>query len=235
MRIDWIRAAAAAFAIAAVAGGAQSDDKRADFIRRKLAALQTFSEANQSSLRRYTWTETVRFLLKDELRSTWQFSCRYGADGRVERTPIGAPPPGTTAGPFRPSEKEGTKEQFEATLQSVRAAVALYVPPDPRKLEEASQAGRIRVERPIDGEAALSVASYAKPGDSVLLDFRTDKRKLARLKVRTYLDDPAVPVDVDIRYAALPDGTNHPEIVEVTEAREAIRVMIQSSTYRIAP
>jgi hypothetical protein len=234
MRRSWI-CGAAACAIAVAALGAQSGDSRSDFIRKKLAAIRQYAEANQASLRRYTWIETVRFLLKDELRSTWKFACRYGADGRIERTPIGPPPPGTTAGPLAPSEKEGTKEHYAASLQSIRAAVALYVPPDPRKLEEAFQAGRVRTEKPIQGEALLRISDYAKPGDSLFLDFRTDLRKLVRLQAASSPNDPTQAVTIDVRYATLPDGTNHPKTVEVAEAGEAFRVMIESSDYRTAP
>jgi hypothetical protein len=235
MRTGWIRAAAAACGIASVAVGAQSGDTRGDFVQRKLAAVEKFAAENQAALRRYAWMETVRFLLKDELRSTWQFSCRYGADGRVVRIPVGPPPPGTTAGPFAPKPGRESKEELEATVAKVRAVVALYVPPETKKLQEAFQAGRVRTERPIQGEALLRIADYARTGDSVLLDFRTDLRKLVRLQAASYLDDPSQAVAIDVRYATLPDGTNHPGTVEVSEQRTAMRVMIETSDYRSAP
>jgi hypothetical protein len=227
--------AAAALAIAGVAAGAQRGDTRQDFIRKKLAAVEKFAAQNQAALRKYTWTETVRFLLKDELRSTWQFSCRFGADGRVVRTALGPPPPGTTAGPFVPKPGRESKEELEATVAKVRVVVALYVPPDTQKLEEALQAGRVRTERPIQGEALLRIADYARAGDSVLLDFRTDLRKLVRLQAASYLDDPSQAVAIDVRYATLPDGTNHPGTIEVSEQRTAMRVMIEASDYRATP
>ena len=236
MRHVWVRAAAA-LAIASAAAGAQRGDTRQDFIQKKLAAVEQFASANQAALRKYTWTETVRFLLKDELRSTWQFSCRYGTDGKIVRTAKGPPPPGTTAGPFAPKPGKESKEELEATVAKVRVVVALYVPPETQKLQKAFQAGRVRTEKPIQGEALLHIADYARPGDSLLLDFRTDLRKLVRLKAASYLDDasPSQAVAIDVRYATLPDGTNHPENVEVSEAKEGIRVMIESYDYRAAP
>jgi hypothetical protein len=213
----------------------QATSSRSDFIQKKLAAVEKFAAANQAALRQYTWTETVRFLLKDEIRSTWQFSCRYGADGKIVRTPAGPPPPGTTAGPFAPETKRGeSREDLEVTMWKVRTVVAMYVPPEAKKLEQAYQAGRIRTERPIQGEALLRIADYARPGDSVLLDFRTDLKKLVRLQAASYLDDPSEAVDIDVRYAALPDGTNHPASIEVSEQRTAMRVMIEAQDFRRA-
>src|SRR5262245_52844117 len=99
------------------AGLAQGKDTRTDFIQAKLAAVEKFAAENQASLRRDGWKETVRFLLKDELRSTWQFACRYGADGKVVYTAVGARPPGTTAGPFAAqAERRESGEELEATM-----------------------------------------------------------------------------------------------------------------------
>ena len=226
---------AAALVIAGAASGAQPRDAREDFIRKKLAAVEQFAAAYQAALRGYTWMETVRFLLKDELRSTWQFSCRYGADGTIVRTAVGPPPPGTTAGPFAPKEGKESKEELEATMAKVRAVIAMYVPPEAKKLQEAFQAGRVRTEKPIQGEALLRITDYARPGDSVGLDFRTDLRKLVRLQAASYLDDPSQAVAIDVRYATLPDGTNHPGTIEVSEQRTAMRVMIEASDYKKAP
>ena len=92
-----------------------------------------------ASLRRYVWTETVRFLLKDELRSTWKVACRYGPDGKVVRTPVGPPPPGTTAGPFAPKGRE-SKDELDETMIKVRTVVGMYVPPETSKLEQAYEA-----------------------------------------------------------------------------------------------
>ena len=221
--------------IALTSAGAVFAQARNDFIEKKLAAVEKFASENQAALRRYTWKETVRFLLKDEIRSTWDFSCRYGADGKVVRTPVGPPPPGTTAGPFaaQPGRRE-SKEELEMTMWKVRTVVAMYVPPETAKLEEAFKAGRVRTEKPIQGEALLRIADYARAGDSVLLDFRTDLRKLVRLQAASYLDDPSQAVTIEVRYATLPDGTNHPDTIEVSEQSTAMRVMIVSSDYKPA-
>src|SRR5512134_2052075 len=99
-----------------------ADGTRREFIQRKLAAIEQFASANQAKLRRYTWTETVRYLLNGELRSTRRFLCRYGPDGSIERTPAGGPAPAAESkdGPFRPSAREATPEDLEAYLASVR-------------------------------------------------------------------------------------------------------------------
>jgi hypothetical protein len=221
-------------ALGMAVGGTLFAQARNDFIEKKLAAVEKFAAENQASLRRYTWKETVRFLLKGEIRSTWEFSCRYGPEGKIVRTPVGPPPPGTTAGPFAPRTNRGeSREDLEMTMRKVRTVVAMYVPPETSNLEQAFQAGRVRTEKPIQGEALLRVADYARPGDTALLDFRTDQRRLVRLQVSSYLDDPSQGVTIDVRYATLPDGTNYPETIEVGEQSTAMRIMIVGSDYRI--
>jgi hypothetical protein len=69
----------------------------------------------------------------------------------------------------------------------------------------------------------------------MLLDFRTDAKRLESLKVETYLGDPSEPIALDVRFAALPDGTNHPGDVEVSASAKAVRIMITNGDYRPAP
>jgi hypothetical protein len=102
-------------------------------------------------------------------------------------------------------------------------------------MEQAFQAGNVSLDRPGQGEAGLVIKNYAKPNDSMTLDFRMDLRKLVRLQAASYLDDPSEAVAIDVRYATLPDGTNHPGTIEVSEQRTAMRVMIEASDYRVAP
>jgi hypothetical protein len=216
-------------------GGAQTTENRDAFVRRKLAALEQFASANQARLRKYTWTETVRYILNLELRTTRRFRCRYASDGSIERTPAGPPAAEPTDGPFRPSAREGTPEELEIFLAKIRAAVALYVPPDTAMLEKAFQAGNVRVDRRAQGEALLLIHSYARPDDAMALDFRTDQKRLVSLKVDSYLDSPSDRFALDARFAALPDGTNYPENVELTASGKAVRVMITNGDYRPLP
>ncbi len=84
-------ATVAGLASAEAVSAQAADPKRDEFVRRKLDAVEQFASANQAKLRGYAWTETVRYLLNAEVRSTRRFLCRYAADGTIERTSVGPP------------------------------------------------------------------------------------------------------------------------------------------------
>jgi hypothetical protein len=79
--------AVAAFAL--VAGRpAEAQD-----LQQKAAAAKQAAAQNQQVLRAYTWIEKVELSLKGEVKNTTVNSCRYGPDGKVQKTTVVAPPP----------------------------------------------------------------------------------------------------------------------------------------------
>lgn len=70
----------------------QAPDKQA--LQQRVAALKESVAANKAKLAQYQWTETTTILLKGEVKKTEQSLCRYGPDGKVQKTPVApaAPP-----------------------------------------------------------------------------------------------------------------------------------------------
>ncbi len=207
-----------------------------EVIQSKLAAIKEASAANKAALHKYAWTETIQFALKGEVKSTKQMSCRYGPDGKVARTPVGPPPQQQKTGPLRGRIMEEKKDEITQYMQSVRTVIGLYVPPDGQKMEQAFQAGNVSLDRPGAGEAGLVFKSYAKPGDSMTLDFNMTTKKLANLNVNSYTDDPSQPISLAVQFGTLPDGTNFPASTVVNAPSKAIQVTVTNSNYqKIAP
>ena len=57
-------------------------------LQQKLAAAKQNAAQNQQALRTYTWIEKVELSLKGEVKNTTVNSCRYGPDGKVQKTPV---------------------------------------------------------------------------------------------------------------------------------------------------
>src|SRR5215510_14048409 len=71
---------------------AQAQDPAADKQARTAAIKQSLAE-NQAALKQYTWIETTQVSMKGEVKKEEQKQCFYGADGKVQKTPIpGAAP-----------------------------------------------------------------------------------------------------------------------------------------------
>ena len=54
----------------------------------RVAALKESIAQNQAALKTYKWTETTEISLKGEVKKREQKECRYGPDGKVEKTPV---------------------------------------------------------------------------------------------------------------------------------------------------
>ncbi len=204
-------------------------------IQQKLAAIKASQAANKASLQKYGWVEIVQFSLNGQNRGTKQFSCMYGTDGQVIRTPMGDPSQQQQQqreGPLRRRMEEKKKDEMQDYMGQIRAAIALYVPPDSLKMEQAFQAGNASLDRPGAGEAGLVFRNYAKPNDTMTLDFRMDTKKLAGLKVNSYLDDPSQPFALNVQFASLPDGTNYPATVILDAPSKAMQVTMTNANYQ---
>src|SRR5262245_37756156 len=55
----------------------------------KIAAFKESMAKNHAALRQYTWTETTDISLKGSDKKHEEKQCQYGADGKVQKTPIG--------------------------------------------------------------------------------------------------------------------------------------------------
>ena len=204
-------------------------------IQKKLAAVKESSAANKAALKKYTWTETVQTSLNGQVKSTTQSSCRYGPDGQVVKTPIGPPPQQPKEGPLRARMMAEKKEELTGYMAQVKGVIGLYVPPDAQRMEAAFQAGNLSFGRPGAGEAGLNFKSYAKPGDSMILDFDTATKKMASLIVNSSVSDPSQTVTLTVQFASLPDGTSFPSQTVLNAPAKGIQVTTSNSNYQKLP
>jgi hypothetical protein len=221
---------AAVLASFGLASAQQGGGAMKEALEAKLAAVKQAAAANQAALRQYTWTETMQVALNGEVKNTKVMSCRYGTDGSVIKTPIGPPPAAPSGGPLKRRVVEQKKEELTEYLESAKSVIGLYVPPDPARMQQAHQAGNLSLATAA-GEAGLNFKNYAKPGDSMVLDFAMATKKLAGLNVNTYLADPSQPITLAVQFASLPDGTNYPARIVMNAPAKNVQVTTTNSNY----
>jgi hypothetical protein len=216
---------------ATASGQSAAPQERAEAIKQSLAQ-------NQAALRQYTWVETTEISLKGEVKKKEQKQCQYGADGKVQKTPMpgAAPPPAAPKqegragrGGGRAKEKivENKVEDLKDYMEQVAALVHQYVPPDPQKIQAAQSAGNVQ---PAAGGAGLTVKDYAKPGDSLAIGFDPAAKKLSSYKVNSYVEKPKDDaVTLAVTFAALPDGTSYPQQVVLDASAKKIQVKLTNS------
>lgn len=179
-------------------------------VQQRLAELKASIAANQAQLKKYQWLQTTQVSIKGDVKKEEQAQCRFGADGKVQKTPVGSPPePKAPPRGLKGKVVAKKTEEMKDYTDRLKSLISHYVPPDPQKMQAAAQAGNANVAIGED-VATLTLADYYKPGDKIVFAFDTTAKKLRSYNVNSYLDDPQKDVvTLTNQFASLPDGTNY--------------------------
>jgi hypothetical protein len=205
--------------------GAQ-DQKQA--LQEKLAAVKKSMAENQAKLRTYAWVETTEMSLKGEVKKRDQFDCKYGADGKVQKTLIGAPAPKKEMRGLKKKIVDKKVDELKDYMDRVKSLVSRYVPPNPQNMQAAFRAGKASLTSP----ASLAFTDYVKPGDKVTLGLDPTTKKLKQFYVSTYLDGPEDGVTLNVNFSSLADGTNHVEQILLDAVKKELQIKTTNFDYK---
>ena len=232
MKRTVVMGCALALVALALVGGQPAE---AQDLQQKLAAAKQAAAQNQQALRSYTWLEKTELSFKGEVKNTKVESCRYGPDGKVQKTVIEAPPPPEQKRGLRGKVVEKKTGEMKEELESASALVHRYVPPDPGLMQVVMGAGKASLAQQGPDAVALKFADYVKAGDALTLTFDPAVKAMRQMAVNTYLDDPASPVTLQVQMASLPDAA-YPGSVTLAIPASQIEVRITNSNYqKVAP
>ena len=219
--------------IALVAGAyVAGPPMQAQDLQQKLAAAKQAAALNQKALRSYSWLEKTELSLKGEVKNTKVDMCRYGPDGKVQKTEVVEPAP--------PEKKRGLRGKIVAKKtgemkEELEAAVALvhqYVPSSPDLMQVVMNAGTASLSQAGPGFAALKFPGYVKKGDALTLTFESAVKTLHQIEVNTWLDEPENAVNLKVTMQALPDGVSYPGSIVFALPKRQIEVKITKSNYQ---
>jgi hypothetical protein len=200
-------------------------------VQEKLASVKQSMAENTQRLHQYQWTETTQLTLKGDPKPPSEKLCQYGPGGQVQKTPIGPPPEQPSGGRFKQKMIAKKKGEMQDYMGQVKGLLNMYVPPDPQKMEQAKQAGKLSLN-PAGSAMNLIFADYAQPGDRLTLSFDTAAKKIASLNVQTYMDNPKDAVTLTVQMASLPDGTNYAQQTVLDASAKKLQVTTTNSNYQ---
>jgi hypothetical protein len=186
---------------------------------------------NQAALQQYTWTEQTNTILKGDMKRSIEEICRYGPDGTMQKTPMGAPAPQPEARGMRKRIVERKTDELRDYMERAVALIHDYVPPSPQAMQAAFQAGNVSLGQAEPRMIQLQFRDYVKPGDSVVFSFLSATRSLQSINVNTYLDQKD-PVTLQVKFQTLPDGTNCVAAVNLDAPAKQIQVVKQDTNYQ---
>jgi hypothetical protein len=200
-------------------------------LQEKLAAVKSVAAENKQMLHQYQWIETTQLTLKGDQKPPTENSCQYGPDGQVQKTPIGPPPEQPSGGRLKERIIEKKKAEMKDYMQDVKAVLAMYVPPDPQRMQQAYQAGNVALN-PVPGAVNLVFTNYAQQGDKMTLTFDTNAKKITSLNINTYMGEEKDVVTLNVHMATLPNGPNYPQQTVLNATAKQLVVTTTSSNYQ---
>lgn len=197
----------------------------------KVAAVKQSFQESQARLRTFEWVETTVVSLKGEQKSKKQERCYYGAEGGIQKVPIGTPEQADMPGGLRGRASRNKQEEIVEYMDRAVALVKLYVPPDPARIQQSKDAGKASLHMLEPGKRArLDFGDYVQPGDVLGVEIDIVNNRILGVHVATSLD--SAPVNLDITFAAFPDGTIHTSAVKLDAKAQEVTVDIQNTGYR---
>jgi hypothetical protein len=200
-------------------------------LQQKLAAAKQAAAQNKQQLRQYQWTETTQITLNGDAKPPTQKLCQYGPDGQVQKTPIGPPPEAPSGGRLKQRIIEKKKAEMVDYMDDVKGVLSMYVPPDPNKMQQALQAGKVALN-PAGGMVNLVFTDYAQPGDSMTLTYDPAVKKIISLSINTYMGQAKDAVTLQVQMAPLPDGTSYPQQTILNATAKQLVVTTTNSNYQ---
>ena len=200
-------------------------------LQEKVAAVKQAAAENKQRLQQYQWTETTQLTLKGDPKPPSQNLCRYGPDGQVQKNLVSPPPEPPSGGRMKQKIIAKKKEEMKDYTGDVKVLLSQYVPPDPQKMQQAYQAGKVSVN-PAGGVVNLIFKDYAQPGDQMTLTFDTAAHKIVSLSVNSYLGEAKDAVTLQVQMASLPDGTNYAQQTVLNATAKQLVVTTTNSNYQ---
>jgi len=211
------------------------------------AALKQSLAANQAALKTYSWVETTTISLKGEVKKQEQKNCYYGADGKVQKTPV----PGAAAAPKQEAKSDGggrrgggrmkerivenKVEELTEYMQKAAALVGEYVPPEAPKIQAAQAAGHFSV-KPASGTVMhMTATDYVKAGDTLTIGIDSASKQLTEYNVKSYVEKPKDDdLTLNVTFGRLQDGTSYPQQIVLDVKAKNVQVKVVNSGYKKA-
>ena len=205
-----------------------------------VAALKQNLAESAKKIRTYEWIETTSISLKGEEKARKQNRVFYGADGKMTKVPMGAPPAAAPAsggrggrgGRVKENIIENKKDDMQEYMEKAVALIHQYVPPNAEKIQAAKDGGKMKVLPPQAGKVRVEFKDFVLPGDLMGIDVDAKALLLAAVNIATYLEKKEDAVTLDVVFGKLTDGTGYNAKTTLAAKAKNITVVIENSGHR---
>ncbi|MEO8591800.1 MAG: hypothetical protein ABI759_00625 [Candidatus Solibacter sp.] len=169
---------------------------------READAVRLVLALHKARLSAYSWTEHIEVRVKEDLRTTSEFFCRYNSKGEVVRT----------AKPGPDDQKHAKRRKNSKTDDYIERAISLirnYLPPDPDRIEAMLLNGTASLGPTESGKSAIRFERYFMAGDVMTFQYDPVSKVLLHVSITATLGKKKDPVTLQAEFEPLPDKTVH--------------------------
>jgi hypothetical protein len=179
-------------------------------------------KANAQMLRQYTWKSRTEIKVKGESKNVKLEQVRYDANGKLQKTPIGAPPAAKVI--------ENKKEEFGELMQGLGQLVASYgqLPPDKLQAFKAT-ATTGRGEGALQGTAQIQGLNVLEQGDSMTIWIDPASQMMRRVEIKTIYDKKPATLVAD--YQSVPNGPTYMARAVLTYPEKNVELTVDNSDH----
>jgi hypothetical protein len=208
--------------------------------QQRVAMLKQWLQASQAQLRSYEWIETSVITRAGEEESRKQNTCYYGVDGKLQKVAVagasersGGPPGILPPGRLVKKAGEHRKQEMLEYMDKAAALVHSYVPPDPGRIQQSVNAGKMAANVVEPGRRVrLDFKDYLKSGDVLSVELELPTNRLLGMHVSTYLDAKQDAIDLQVAMGVLPDATIYVARSTLAAAAKDVTVTIDNTGHR---
>jgi len=178
------------------------------------------------------WIETTVIILKGAEKSRKQNRCYLGADGKIQKVALTAhdgSSPGTIP---RAPGPAGNKTDLKEYLDRAATLIHQYIPPNPRKVQAAKNAGRVAISPQSGGGVDVTISEYLKVDDVLTITLDPTARTLLGFNIATHVEEPADVVLLSVQMNTLPGGDLYAARTTLRAEARKIHVVITNTGHR---
>ena len=203
-------------------------------VKERVQAIKENLVQSKAALKGYEWVETTVVSRNGEEKSRVQKRCFYGADGKLQKTPLGEPAAeAKKKGGVRGKVVAKKKAEIGEEMKEAKQLIQSYVPPEPGKIQACQAKGKASVT-PVDPGKLVRVdfKDYNKPGDVLGIEVDLEKNQLTKLNVASYLKKTDEAVTLDATLGTLEGGITYPAQIVFDVKSTGIKTVIENSGYK---
>jgi len=202
-------------------------------MKETMSVIKTSLVQSKKQMRQYSWIETTKTWIKDELKSTKQNQCYYSVDGKLTKIATGGSDQQKAPGGIKGKIVANKKEELADYIGKAMDKINDYLPPDADKIQLIYNAGKVGIQILDPGKKfKLTFPDYLQKGDALSISVDMENKKLMALSVNTYIDNPQEKVIFDVTYNTLPDGTQYTAQTTLVAQAKNLKLLIEQSGFK---